>query len=572
MRVLIFILFLLFSLFCFACTDPVGNDFTRKVNHILLEGRNNPNNINSRWIADSLEGLNVKEKRILSVIQKIQRTQQEAATQTQTKTETEWLLKEADSLSTQIGDPSLSVWVKSQIGYYYYHLTQLEKALPYFVEVSKYLAVPNFEPKIDPVDCLLKNAYFFGNIGDHQLAINNLEDALLSQTIGQNDTALLQYALGYHYQIVGDSEKAKTYFLSAKSGAEHRNPIRYAKALGELALLEMNSGNSVNAEDFLLEDINLSKRYGDARNAMFARIRLGKLYIEMQRWEEASAALQKAEAYAATKENLLGFQREIIQLNLLIQQHAGNQEAQLALHHNLREVEEQVKYTDGEDAVMNVKLKLLREESDWSRIIQENKLQKSNLTGIALLFICTLLIILVISLRVSKLKSLRLQQSEFEYKITTIELAKFKSDNRYEQAQLTIQSYLNFIEERNHAIDHLKEELTKLESTTSGDDVEKRQKLQDLLSEHLMTEDNWYRFKRIFIAEYRPFYDYVVGQLTGITESQLRIVLLQKIGVTNHEMANLLGIGQESIRKAKQRLRKKYGDDYEQCFHVSAII
>ncbi|PVH26597.1 hypothetical protein [Sphingobacterium corticibacter] len=557
---------LLSLIFCVACTEPISKDFVQQVNATLVQERTDPTAAKSASGLAAIKGENPKEEGVLKVIQMIRQAQQEAANQTQTEQETEWLLKRADSLSMQVGYPSLSMWVKSQIGFYYYRLTHLEQALPYFVEASKYLTIPDFEAEIDPVDCLIKQAYFFGNIGDHQLAIGNLEQALSSPSIGAKDTSIIQYSLGYEHYFLEDTTRAKEYFLAAKSGAKDRDPMRYAKSLGEIALIDMQSGNMADAEQLLLEDIKLSELHGDQRNAMFAQIRLGRLYKDTERLAEAQSLIEKADRYVAEKDNLLGFQQEIILLKLELFQHFNDGKAQLALCQKLRQVEEQLKHTDGSDAVKNVKLTLLREQAEWNRLVHESKLQKSNLIGIALLAICTLLIILAVSLRISKLRSLRLQHAVFENKIAAIELAKYKSDNRYEQMQHTIKSYKTFIEERNAAIDHLKEEVSKLESATTRTDVAQREKLEDLLSEHLMSEDNWYRFKRVFMAEYREFYDHVIQQLVGITESQLRIVLLQKIGVSNHEMGNLLGVGQESIRKAKHRLRKKYGSHYEDCF------
>ncbi|WP_166333550.1 tetratricopeptide repeat protein [Sphingobacterium chungjuense] len=568
----LFSLLLSFFVFCIACTNPISKDFVQQVNATLVHERNDTDATRSASSLVNLRGGNDQEKRMLQVIQMIRQAQHDAANDTQTQQETEWLLKRADSLSLQVGYPSLSVWVKSQIGYYYYRLTQLEQALPYFLQASKYIAIPNFQLEIDPVDCLIKNAYYFGNIGDHQLAIDHLEQALLSENIGTKDTAILHYGLGYEYLFLEDTTRAKEYFLAAKAGAQYRDPIRYAKTLGELALIEMSVHNMAEAERLLLNDIKLSEEHHEGRNAMFAQIRLSRLYMDTQRWEEVRVQLDKAENFVVEKDNLLGFQQEIILLKLQLYQHFKEEKLQLSLYQKLREVEEQLKHTDGSEAVKNVKMTLLREQADWNRLVNESKLQKSNLIGIALLMICTLLIILAVSLRISKLRSLRLQHAVFEHKIATIELAKYKSDSRYEQVQHTIQSYRQFIEERNAAIDHLKEEVSKLEIATTNTDVAQREKLEDLLSEHLMSEDNWYRFKRVFVSEYREFYDHVIQQLNGITESQLRIVLLQKIGVSNHEMANLLGVGQESIRKAKQRLRKKYGSHYEDCFDGSTNL
>ena len=78
-----------------------------------------------------------------------------------------------------------------------------------------------------------------------------------------------------------------------------------------------------------------------------------------------------------------------------------------------------------------------------------------------------------------------------------------------------------------------------------------------------MTEENWLLFKHAFIAEQQEFYNKIIQTLPGLTESNLRIILLQSLGLNNHEAANLLGVTSGAVKKSKQRLRKKYGDLYE---------
>ena len=70
----------------------------------------------------------------------------------------------------------------------------------------------------------------------------------------------------------------------------------------------MNEKDLMKAEHMLLEDIQLSEMHGDQRNAMFARIRLAKIYIDREEWEEATLLLDRAQAYAAMRTNLTGFE------------------------------------------------------------------------------------------------------------------------------------------------------------------------------------------------------------------------------------------------------------------------
>ncbi|MBD1427316.1 tetratricopeptide repeat protein [Sphingobacterium arenae] len=494
------------------------------------------------------------------VIQEISRLQEATSDHTTPLPEIEAAFATVDSIARELQSPSLSIWTNTQIGFYYYQLTKLEKALPYFLKSSRGITANPTQQLIDPADCLIKNAYFFGNIGDHDLAVNYLSQAVLLVDTTSSAYATIHFALGSEYRSLGNEERAIQHFVFSKEAARDRDPVRYAKALGELAL---NEKDLMKAEHMLLEDIQLSEMHGDQRNAMFARIRLAKIYVDREEWEEATLLLDRAQAYAAMRTNLTGFEQEITTLKLAVAVASNDRNAQLELHRHLQTINNRLAETDGKEVVMKVNLELQRARAHNDILLKKVKLQQSKVTAIALLSICFLLVVVAIFLRRSKMQALKMHQLKFERIVMNFELEKVKSESKYAQAQQTIQTYVTFLDERNTAIQELNEVVEHLQKSSSTNAQHQRQRLEQLLQEHLMTEENWSRFRTTFMVEYPAFYEHVTRELTGITESQLRIVLLQKLGLNNLMMANLLGVGQDSIKKAKQRLRKKYGDSYE---------
>ena len=95
-------------------------------------------------------------------------------------------------------------------------------------------------------------------------------------------------------------------------------------------------------------------------------------------------------------------------------------------------------------------------------------------------------------------------------------------------------------------------------ASSSSFNLEKNHRsLKSLLESHLMTDDNWFTFKNAFIREDYPTYKNLLEQFPGITESALRIELIQALGLNNAETARILGITVDAVKKSKQRLRKK---------------
>ncbi len=83
-----------------------------------------------------------------------------------------------------------------------------------------------------------------------------------------------------------------------------------------------------------------------------------------------------------------------------------------------------------------------------------------------------------------------------------------------------------------------------------------------------MTEENWGAFKREFIKENSHFYDTLTSSFPELTESNLKILLLQKLNFGNAEIASLLGVTLDAIKKSKQRLKKKLGSKHTLLFDI----
>ena len=75
-----------------------------------------------------------------------------------------------------------------------------------------------------------------------------------------------------------------------------------------------------------------------------------------------------------------------------------------------------------------------------------------------------------------------------------------------------------------------------------------------------MTDEKWIQFKLQFINIYPNYISDLQQLLPQISDYQLRLLVLQKLGLSNQSMANLLGITVAGIKKAKQRFYAKYPD------------
>ncbi|MNI02624.1 hypothetical protein D3C73_555070 [compost metagenome] len=80
------------------------------------------------------------------------------------------------------------------------------------------------------------------------------------------------------------------------------------------------------------------------------------------------------------------------------------------------------------------------------------------------------------------------------------------------------------------------------------------------MQSHLITEEKWQEFKLLIVKEFPNLLQDIQSRFPDITESNLRVIVLMKLGLNNKEVANVLGVTPDAIKKSMQRLKKKLGD------------
>ena len=147
----------------------------------------------------------------------------------------------------------------------------------------------------------------------------------------------------------------------------------------------------------------------------------------------------------------------------------------------------------------------------------------------------------------------------YEQKVTALEDQKRKMEKKFKSSNESLSSQVEYLKNKNVQINLLKKEIETVETSTSSYLEKKNGKLHALLESHLMTESNWIRFKREFEKEFPDFSQNLITNFPELTDSNKRIIFLQKLGFSNIEISQSLGITTDAVKKAKQRLKKKLG-------------
>ncbi|MFD0701778.1 tetratricopeptide repeat protein [Myroides pelagicus] len=462
----------------------------------------------------------------------------------------------------------LRAWVYSEVGFYYYTYSHYLDAAPYFIKLSKIIDDQSEQVDIQQCDVILKTAYFFETMQNYGKS-KEYYTILLSLCEEPGDKrAAVMWALGYSYLQTDQVNKAKDCFENAsKLALGVGDTLRYAKSQGSLAKVYSLKGDLASAEQHFLQDISLSKQLNQERNLMYAQIQLGRFYFDTQRYQAAEKLWEQAYAYAKTKAYLIGYEREIALCLLELQrEYHQNDQQELYYRREIERIDYFIKEKESKEVIQKINWETTYQSISWELEAEKNISERTRYQRLFFMSSTILLLILVVVIYFSYKRIIKLQAFKYQAKLLAFQLDKLSSENKLKQTHASLASYQVYLTEKTQQIVQLEKELQHVKSSSTKFLKEQRPNLEQLLNAHLMTDENWNMFKGLFKEEQTEYYLYLTTHFPDLTESNLRIILLQRLGLTNQETANLLGITIDAVKKAKQRLKKKYEDSYDTIF------
>lgn len=465
---------------------------------------------------------------------------------------------------------NIEVWTNVNYAWYCYMGRDMQNALKYYSKVIQKLPVMPSEDVIDPVNTYKHIGYFLGTINETDSSISYLKKAIsFCQNTGQHKLkSEILDNIGQYYLFLKNYSAAMNYQDSALHEVLKTNDSsRLAKILGNQARLFLQQNQYAKAITLLKQDILISERMKDSLNLMFADNLLSDAYWGNKNVGQALSYLNKSLAIAQYYPNLQSDEFNFLKkkLECIRQAHLPIDTTAMLLRMGaLRDV---IDHTDGQNAIDLVRMgytnTLYAAEGDKVAASLQKERAFKRVYGLLAMLLLGVIFWVVRTYR----KQIKISEESFEDTLRKIEIKKADSEQKWAEANQDLASYLVLLNERNSHIEELKEELEKHKQNHSEANNYPSSRLDEILQTHLITEENWLNFKRAFIHENLDFYNELIGSYPGLTESNLRIIFLSKLTLKNQEIANILGVSYDAVKKAKQRLRSRLGLDLATFLH-----
>ena len=314
-------------------------------------------------------------------------------------------------------------------------------------------------------------------------------------------------------------------------------------SLCNLGNVYYNLGNTTKAKYYLTQGIQIVKQEEVFDNLASASIVLAKIYIAQNNSSEAKRYLDIVNSVISK----ISSTKLSYNLNKILSdyyQFEGN--SKLSLYH----LQLANTYKDSLDISTNLNKRFKAEmnfENEKHTLIV-NKIKNQRIIEV-ILFLFTLLFLttLFIFYDRSKLK-LKIQQQELLDKNKTM-----ASELEFAYVKLE-----EFTQSRLHK---------EIDNQNNVDNSNKESIVSQLVYDsNLYTEDDWTEFRSLFEKAHPGYLLRIKDKLPKISVAELRFMAVHKLNLNTNEMALILNISPDAVRKSKKRLSLKIAQNLNQSF------
>lgn len=438
----------------------------------------------------------------------------------------------------------------NNMGMYLFIGKQYAPACGYYLRSEEVFKDIGYENVPGIYNYLFRVALFYYRLGDYDNARTNLEQALKYAPYHRRERIDIVNTIGLIYRNNKQYVQAVNYFNMALATAiANKDTVWIGIAKGNIGSVYFMQGLYKKAWPLIETDYTTSLKYNEPVNAALALLRLTKINIDNKNMALAGRELDTIKLLIKdTKEDILTLLDDYDDLRSQFYEQVGDPLQALAYRKRYELDRDSLVSRNNIAAVERVKLRYEADKriAELSRVEAKEKVQSVEIKA----SIAVLVLLVAISMLIYNRQRLA---SKKDKELLMAEKKVVDEELRF--ADIALRGFTENLQQKNLLIEKFKTEIDQLNKRTLGND--NAGQLEKLLQAHIMTDQNWNDFKKLFAKVYPGFFVNVSKQYPHLSATDTRLLALIKLGLNNAEMANMLGITIEGIKKAKQRLRKK---------------
>ena len=197
------------------------------------------------------------------------------------------------------------------------------------------------------------------------------------------------------------------------------------------------------------------------------------------------------------------------------------------------------------------KIKILEQETEITKKENSNK-------QITLYFILSgISLLLVIFVLVNRNLKVSLQRNKLNQKILDQEQRQLRTELSFKQSE--IENFATYIQEKNKILEEVKLRLTEIRNKSNDSEVSKE--LLSTIGHNLYIDKDRKELELKINQVHQEFLSRLGNNFPNLTKTDLRLCSLLLLNLTSKDIAVILNIAPDSVKKSRNRLRKKLNLD-----------
>ena len=408
------------------------------------------------------------------------------------------------------------------------------------------------------------------NLADHELSLKDFKKSLEHKTRAlsiyrDNDDKYYETTalndIGNTYYYLEDYDNALDYL---KKGLDAANALDLVDI--KRVLLDNLGKTYIATKDYdhALENLNQSLKIADETEQNYRKSEilnnLGTLYNETNQPLKALKAFNEAIALGEKFENS----------EALVNSHHNRSNTFVSLNQPQQALDDFKKYTTLKDSIFSKEktqqIEELRtiyetEKKEQEIINQKNAIEilniknKNNNLQRILLALGLIFALIAVYAFYQRNKRYKLAKEHAE------------ADLEFKTKELT--THALHLAKKNEVLNDLKQKAKILKADADADPG--YQMLIQTINFDLQDDNNWENFSKYFEQVHKGFNNKAQALYPNVTKNDLRLMALLKMNLSSKEIANILNISSDGIKKARQRLRKKMAIDSNESLEAVVI-
>jgi len=438
-------------------------------------------------------------------------------------------------------------------GQIYYLQNKPGPAFEFFQKGYNNLKKFGFEnsPNIHDYMGIMGQSYY--EFGDYEGAIRYLREALeVSDTEAarrHGENRLIKNTLALAYQKMEKYDSAIYFFKQAHDESVLSDYLFWAALTnGNLGYVYYLQGKYDEAIPLMEADYQESIKSGEWNSAVNAAMGLATMYLKRNEMAKAEFYLSYARRninYGSLRD-LAGFYKNMSTISRI----KGDHNMAYAYVDSFLVYTDSLKKINDSRIINQAKLKVeVEQHASELKLLEARRSREILIRNGALA-------ILILSGMIAGLFYNR-QRMKRKKELELADLHKARAEDELKNAQKELLVFTQMLKEKNELIENFRNEIEHLHHTGQMQAEERTEHLNQLLNSTILTEDDWKEFRLLFDKVYPGFFIRLKEKMADLSPADTRLIALTKLQLAPKEMAAMLGLTYEAIKKSRQRLRKK---------------